>query len=70
MDLDKSIYMKEFYDMRTNIGTMSYESVESPLMKNIYGDLRPKKEITIISHKKFKELFNKRTKRKNRTRRK
>lgn len=32
--------------------------------------LIPKKEITIISHKKFKELFNKRTKRKNRTRRK
>ena len=53
MDLDKSIYMKEFYDMRTNIGTMSYESVESPLMKNIYGDLRPKKEIT-----KIKEVIN------------
>ena len=43
MDVDKSIYMKDFTTSRMSIGSITYEPVYSPLSQNIYGDLKPKK---------------------------
>ena len=43
MDVEKSIYMRDFTTSRMSLGSITYEPVYSPLSQNIYGDLKPKK---------------------------
>ena len=43
MDIEKSIYMRDFTTSRMSFGSITYEPVYSPLSQNIYGDLKPKK---------------------------
>ena len=44
MDIDKALYMAEFFKMRENIGTTELYSVVSPLYCNLYDDFKPKEQ--------------------------
>jgi hypothetical protein len=45
MDLDKSLYMKEFHHMRENIGTTEYYPVHNILFTNLYDEFKSKNKI-------------------------
>jgi len=44
MDLDKSLYMKEFMNIRNEYGSVTNQIAQHPLFVNLYDELIPKQE--------------------------
>ena len=44
MDLDKSLYMRQFIQMRENLGSTEYYTVKNTLFTNLYDEFKPKQQ--------------------------
>ena len=45
MDLDKSLYMKEFMDLRSDYGSIINQYADHTLFTNLYDEFKPKQQV-------------------------